>query len=140
MSKKTKNSQTRSKSKSSISNYSNSSQTIRSLQNSLNKISDQFKFLKNEDFILKHRLKSKKFTNLENDLQKVISDNYLISFINNVSSSKNHLFQNLNHRINLPNFSLKQDVTELIAKEAIVIFKNYKEFKIPKSKQINSKI
>ncbi|MHA1984717.1 MAG: hypothetical protein ACW967_10205, partial [Candidatus Hodarchaeales archaeon] len=61
MSKKTKNSQTRSKSKSSISNYSNSSQTIRSLQNSLNKISDQFKFLKNEDFILKHRLKSKKF-------------------------------------------------------------------------------
>jgi hypothetical protein len=40
----------------------------------------------------------------------------------------------------LPNFSLKQDVTELIAKEAIVIFKNYKEFKIPKSKQINSKI
>jgi hypothetical protein len=85
-------------------------------------------------------LKSKKFTNLENDLQKVISDNYLISFINNVSSSKNHLFQNLNHRINLPNFSLKQDVTELIAKEAIVIFKNYKEFKIPKSKQINSKI
>jgi hypothetical protein len=139
MSKKVKKNQNSHKGNSSIINKSDSSLTIRSLQKSLNKLSDQFKSLKDEDFYLNHRLKIKILTNSEKNLHNFISDRYLVNFINNDSSALDYLYQNLNHRPNVSNFSLGQDMVELIAKEAILVFKQYNESKIPKSRQISKK-
>jgi hypothetical protein len=137
LSKKIKKNPNSLKRKSSISGFSESALTIRSLQNSLNKLSDQFKSLKDEDFYLKHRLKNKFLINSEKNSQNFINDRYLINFIDNDSSNLNYLYKNLNHRPKVSDFSFRENMIDSIAKEAILIFKNHKEFKIPKSKKIH---
>ena len=60
--------------------------TIRSLQNSLNLISNQFESLKDEKFILKQRVKSKIFANSETNAKNMINDHHLKNFINSKTS------------------------------------------------------
>ncbi|OLS24902.1 MAG: hypothetical protein HeimC3_17780 [Candidatus Heimdallarchaeota archaeon LC_3] len=108
----------------------NSISSLQSLHIILNELYKGINHLEDEYIILKHRLKSKLFSQLGVNVSNFLNIEYLEKFLNKNSDALSSYFHETIQLINMFSLEVDPKIIESIAKHAYLIFKKQSELKI----------